>query len=155
MSAGDKELYSLLVPLVDERLLIPRASVAEVIRYESPKDQTEGKGWLLGTIMWNSRDLPVIAFEGTMGRDLPIPIGRTRIVILYSTTGKIREGFFGILTQGFPQLVRVNEEVLKLDSTDGWANNAPVLCRVKMINEYPLIPNFEMLEHIIAQRVSP
>ena len=155
MSAGDKELYSLLVPLVDERLLIPRAGVAEVIRYESPKDQTEGKGWLLGTIMWNSRDLPVIAFEGTMGRDLPIPIGRTRIVILYSTTGKIREGFFGILTQGFPQLVRVNEEVLKLDSTDGWANNAPVLCRVKMINEYPLIPNFEMLEHMIAQRVSP
>ena len=90
-----------------------------------------------------------------MGRDLPIPMGRTRIVILYSTTGKIREGFFGILTQGFPQLVRVNEEVLKLDSKDGRADNVPVLCRVKMINEFPLIPNFEMLEHMIAERVSP
>ena len=155
MSVEDKELYSLLVPLVDERLLIPRASVAEVIRYESPKEETEAKSWLLGTIMWNSRDLPVIAFEGAMGRDLPIPMGRTRIVILYSTTGKIREGFFGILTQGFPQLVRVNEEVLKLDSKDGWADNVPVLCRVKMINEFPLIPNFEMLEHMIAERVSP
>ena len=38
---------------------------------------------------------------------------------------------------------------------DGWADNVPVLCRVKMINEFPLIPNFEMLEHMIAERVSP
>lgn len=155
MSAEDKELYSLLVPLADERLLIPRASVAEVTRYESPKEETEAKDWLLGTITWNSRDLPIIAFEGTMGRDLPIPTGRTRIVILYSTSGKIQEGFFGILTQGFPQLVCVNEEVLKLDSIDSWANNVPVLCRVKMINEFPLIPNLEMLENMIAQRISP
>ena len=55
-----------------------------------------------------------------------------------------------MLTQGFPQLVRVNEEVLKLDSTEGWPKEAPVLCRVKMINEYPLIPNLERLETMVA-----
>jgi chemosensory pili system protein ChpC len=47
-------------------------------------------------------------------------------------------------------LVRVNEEVLKLDSTEGWPEEAPVLCRVKMINEFPLIPNLERLETMVA-----
>jgi chemosensory pili system protein ChpC len=56
-----------------------------------------------------------------------------------------------VLTQGFPQLVRVNREVLNLDSTDGWPEGAPVLCRVKMINEYPLVPDLEALEGMIME----
>ena len=57
----------------------------------------------------------------------------------------------GFVTQGFTQLVRVNRDVLRLDSTDGWAEDAPVLCRVKMINEFSLIPHLEKLELMIAE----
>ena len=152
MSAADEELYSLLVPLADERLIVPRACVAEVVRYTPPVTKDGSKEWMLGTISWNGRDLPVVSFEGAIGNELPATTGRTRVVIFYSTTGQVRYGFFGILTQGFPQLVRVNEEVLKLDNTRGWADDAPVLCRVKMINEFPLIPNLEALEHMIAEQ---
>lgn len=148
--SSEEELYSLLVPLADERLIVPRACVAEVVRYTPPVQKEGGKDWMLGTIGWNGRDLPVVAFEGAIGNAMPAPTGRTRVVVFYSTTGDVRTGFYGILTQGFPQLVRVNEEVLKLDSADGWPEDAPVLCRVKMINEYPLIPNLEALEGMIA-----
>lgn len=150
MSAADEELYSLLVPLADERLIVPRACVAEVVRYTPPVQKDGNQNWMLGNIGWNGRDLPVVAFEGAIGKDVPAPTGRTRVVVFYSSTGAIRPGFFGILTQGFPQLVRVNEDVLKLDSTEGWPQDAPVLCRVKMINEFPLIPNLEVLEGMIA-----
>lgn len=150
MSGADEELYSLLVPLVEERLIVPRACVAEVVRYTPPAQNDGKKNWMLGTIGWNGRDLPVVAFEGAIGKDVPAPTGRTRVVVFYSSTGSIRSGFFGILTQGFPQLVRVNEDVLKLDSAEGWPEGAPVLCRVKMINEFPLIPNLEVLERMIA-----
>ena len=150
MSATDEELYSLLVPLVDERLIVPRACVAEVVRYTPPVQKDGSQNWMLGTISWNGRDLPVVAYEGAIGKDIPAPTGRTRVVVFYGSTGAVRAGFFGILTQGFPQLVRVNEEVLKLDSSEGWADDAPVLCRVKMINEFPLIPNLETLEKMIA-----
>ena len=150
MSAADEELYSLLVPLVDERLIVPRTCVAEVVRYTPPVQKDGNKSWMLGTIGWNGHDLPVVAFEGAIGKDVPAPTGRTRVVVFHSSTGGIRPGFFGILTQGFPQLVRVNEDVLKLDSSEGWPQGAPVLCRVKMINEFPLIPNLEALEEMIA-----
>ena len=147
---AEEELYSLLVPLADERLIVPRACVAEVVRYTQPVQSDGTRNWLLGTIGWNGRDLPVISFEGTMGRDVPAPTGRTRVVVFYATTGGLQSGFFGVLTQGFPQLVRVNEEVLKLEAKDGFSAGAPILCRVRMINEFPLIPNLESLEQMIA-----
>jgi len=150
VSSADEELYSLLVPLADERLIVPRACVAEVVRYTPPVQKDGLQSWMLGTIGWNGRELPVVAFEGAIGKDVPAPTGRTRVVVFYSSTGGVRAGYFGVLTQGFPQLVRVNEDVLKLDSTEGWPADAPVLCRVKMINEFPLIPNLEQLEGMIA-----
>ncbi len=151
MSAESEELYSLLVPLSEDRLILPRACVAEVVRYTQPQKQPGSEDWMLGTINWNGRELPVVAFEGTIGKDIPAPTGRTRVVVFYSSTGKIKTGYFGVLTQGFPQLVRVNREVLNLDSTDGWPEDAPVLCRVKMINEYPLVPDLEALEGMIME----
>jgi chemosensory pili system protein ChpC len=151
VSSEAEELYSLLVPLSDDRLILPRACVAEVVRYTQPDQQPGSQDWMLGTINWNGRELPVVAFEGTIGKDIPAPTGRTRVVVFYSSTGKIKTGYFGVLTQGFPQLVRVNREVLDLDSTEGWPEGAPVLCRVKMINEYPLVPDLEALEDMIIE----
>lgn len=151
MNAEAEELYSLLVPLSKDRLILPRACVAEVVRYTQPEQQPGSQNWMLGTVNWNGRELPVVAFEGTIGKEIPAPTGRTRVVVFYSSTGKIKTGYFGVLTQGFPQLVRVNREVLKLESTEGWPEDAPVLCRVKMINEYPLVPDLEALEDMIIE----
>ncbi|MEX2494839.1 MAG: chemotaxis protein CheW [Woeseia sp.] len=145
-----EELYSLLVPLAEDRLIVPRACVAEVVRFTGAERSEGQEAWMLGNVNWNGRSLPVVSFEGAIGKEIPVTSGRTRIVVFHSSTGRIRTGYFGVLTQGFPQLVRVNRAVLKLDSTDGWAKEAPVLCRVKMINEYPLVPHLEALELMIA-----
>ena len=150
MSEAEEELYSLLVPLVGERLIVPRACVAEVVRYSRPEDASNDHDWLTGKINWNGRELPVVAFEGTLGTNPPSASGRTRVVVFTASTGHLSTGYFGVLTQGFPQLVRVNRDVLKLEATDGWPDDAPVLCRVKMINEFPLVPDLEKLELMLA-----
>ncbi len=151
MSAQEnEELYSLLIPLSEDRLIVPRACVAEVVRFSKPDKESGAHFWMLGNISWNGRQLPVVSFEGALGKAVPAPSGRTRIVVFVATTGQLKTGFFGVLTQGFPQLVRVNRDVLKLDSTADYGDSAPVLCRVKMINEFPLIPNLERLESMIV-----
>lgn len=151
MSAAAEELYSLLVPLVDDRLIVPRACVAEVVRFSEPDHQESAHRWMLGSVNWSGRALPVVSFEGALGKEIPATTGRTRIVVFLASTGQLNTGYFGILTQGFPQLVRVNSDVLQLDATDGWPEEAPVLCRVKMINEFPLIPDLEKLELMLAR----
>lgn len=151
MSAEADELYSLLVPLSGDRLIVPRACVAEVVRFSAPEHEAGAQDWMMGTVSWNGRPLPVVSFEGALGNDMPVATGRTRIVVFYASTGQLKAGYFGVLTQGFPQLVRVNRDVLKLEAKEGWPEEAPVLCRVRMINEYPLIPDLERLEAMLAR----
>ena len=149
--SGEQELYGLLVPLLDERLLVPRACVAEVTGFQPLQEMPGAPPWYLGIAAWNGRGIPVISFEGACGKRIPVIGGRTRIVIFACLGQKLPAGHFGIATQGFPQLVRVNRQVLRLDSTDGWPDAAPVLCKVRMINEYPLIPDLEKIESMIAE----
>lgn len=155
MSAETDELYSLLVPLAEDRLIVPRACVAEVVRFSQPEHDPGAQKWMLGTVNWNGRDLPVVSFEGLLDKDIPATSGRTRIVVFYASAGQLKTGHFGVLTQGFPQLVRVNRDVLSLHTTEGWPAEAPVLCRVKMINEFPLIPDLGKLEAMLAQESIP
>ncbi len=151
MTPDTDELYSLLVPLTEDRLIVPRACVAEVVRFSQPEHEEGAHNWMLGTVNWTGRQLPVVAFEGLLGKEVPAATGRTRIVVFYAGSGQLKTGFFGVLTQGFPQLVRVNRDVLSLHTTEGWPESAPVLCRVKMINEFPLIPDLEQLEALLAR----
>lgn len=153
MSDETQELYSLLIPLSEDRLIVPRACVVEVVRFTKPDSEAGAHSWMLGTVNWNGRELPVASFEGALGKAVPATTGRTRIVVFYAITGQLKNGYFGVLTQGFPQLVRVNKDVLQLSESDGWPDAAPVLCRVKMINEFPLIPDLERLEMMLAEEL--
>jgi chemosensory pili system protein ChpC len=96
----------------------------------------------------------VVSFEGTMGQPLPSVSSRTRIVIFHAAAGLLPGGCFGMLTQGFPQLVRVNADVILADVSRSFPERAPVICQVRMVNETPLIPDLERLEEMIAEETS-
>lgn len=144
------EIYSLLVPLADGRLIVPRACVGEVIGYVTPSEMTGAPPWYIGTFPWNTRHVPLISFEGACGQNIPPVSGRTRIVIFHCIGAKLEGGFFGVLSQGFPQLVRVSSDVVRPDHSRVFAERTPVICQVRMINETPLVPDLERLEEMVA-----
>ena len=146
-----EELYSLLVPLIEDRLIVPRACVAEVVRLSRTEHVPGAPDWLVGTLDWNGRTVPVVAFEAMLGRGLPDSSPRTRVVVFHATHSELRSAYYGILTQGFPQLVRVNRDVIKVDTSAGFNESAPVVTRVRMINEYPLIPDLERIEEQLVE----
>jgi chemosensory pili system protein ChpC len=145
------ELYSLLIPLAQERLIVPRACVAEVVTWQAPEKMQGVPPWYLGTIHWSGRPVPVICFEAACGQPLPTPGTRTRIVIFVGLSSQVTGGYFGVITQGFPQLVRVNADVVKADPSRSFPERGPILCQVRMLNESPLIPDFECLEQMISE----
>ena len=150
MSAAAEELYSLLVPLTEDRLIVPRACVAEVVRLSRPAHVAGAPEWLVGNLDWNGRTLPAVSFEAMLGRSMPETSARTRVVVFYAANADLKGGYYGILTQGFPQLVRVNRDVLKVDGTVSFDDDSPVVTRVRMINEYPLVPDLEVIEERIV-----
>ena len=154
MAERVNEIYSLLIPLVDARLIVPRACVAEVIGYQAPVEMTNAPPWYVGLVSWGGRNVPVVSFEGAFGQTLPSISTRTRIVIFHGSSGKLQAGYFGMLTQGFPQLVRVNADVVRPDPSRSFPERSPVICQVRMINETPLIPDLQRLEQMIAEETS-
>ena len=150
-SAGvEQEIYCLLVPLADDRLLLPRSCVTEVINYQAPTPMDGAPPWYLGTIAWGGRRVPLVSFEATCGKALPRTSGRTRIVVMQGITNQAG-GNFAVLTQGFPQLVRLTSDVVHADDSRSFGERVPVIGQVRMVNETPLIPDFEQLEGMIAE----
>lgn len=149
-TAAGEEIYCLLVPLSEDRLLLPRACVAEVINYQAPTPMEGAPPWYLGTVAWGGRRVPLVAFEATLGKALPRASGRTRIVVMQGLTSRTG-GNFCVLTQGFPQLVRLTPEVIHADDSRSFNERVPVIGQVRMMNETPLIPDFERLEAMIAE----
>lgn len=143
-----REVYSLLMPVQDGRIIVPRAAVAEVTGYVRPKERpADAPDFLLGFIDWQGQKIPLVSFEAARGRGVPELGRRTRIAIVFGIAGRLNPDVFAVVTQGYPYLVRVNENVLQREEM----NAEPLmLARVRMANEKPYIPDFEKLEMLIA-----
>lgn len=152
--SAPRELYSLLIPLRSERLLVPRMCVAEVTGFAEPEPPAAGAPpWYLGTITWSGRRVPVVALDDADRQRVDDQkAARRRIVVFHALGSRLRAGYYGVLTQGFPQLVRVNGDVVSYDDSDVPADR-PFLCRVRMIHEYPLIPDVDRLEDMLAEQL--
>ena len=149
------ELYGLMVPLEKDRLLVPRGCVAEVIGYQAPQEMTGAPPWHLGMIKWNGRSVPLVSFEGCAGEDVPAPNSRSRVVVLNALNESLGGGAMGILSQGFPQLVRISPEFVKLDATREFPDDGPVACQIQLLDERPLVPDLDRLEAMIAPATEP
>ena len=145
------ELYGLMVPLEKDRLLVPRGCVAEVVGYQTPQEMTGAPPWHLGVISWNGRKVPLVSFEGCSGGDVAPPTQRSRVVVLNAVSEQIRSGHVAILSQGFPQLVRISPEFVKLDATRQFPDDSPVVCQIQLLDESPVVPDLDRLEEMVAR----
>lgn len=150
------ELYSLLIPLRAERMLVPRVCVAEVTAFAEPEPPADedGPDWFLGTLTWNGRRIPVVSLDAGDHEALDSrKAARRRIVVFHAVGSALRGGHYGVVTQGFPQLVRVNRDVVEYDTESAVPEGRPFLCRLRMIHEFPLVPDVDRLEQLLAERV--
>jgi chemosensory pili system protein ChpC len=144
MASASEDIYSLLIPLEKERLVVPRSCVAEVVRYAVPTGGDADR-WLCGTVVWNNLDIPIVSLERLCGMPPPAPGGRTRIVVFHPLSRNDGSPY-GLLAEGFPQMVRVSREVLEVDQGYQVPPDSPIICRVRMLHEQALIPDLEMIE---------
>jgi chemosensory pili system protein ChpC len=146
-------LYSLLVPLEQMRLIVPRDCVAEVVGWDAVRHRREGPqpSWLAGELRWDGREIPVLSFERLCGLETEWPRQRARVVVIRCLGKRLKAGYFGVLTRGFPQIVRVTQSALVPNAQSTWPAQAPVLCELQMVGQSPVIPDLEQVEGELAQ----
>jgi chemosensory pili system protein ChpC len=145
-----EDIYSLLIPLEKERLVVPRSAVAEVIRYAPPTGADDDNSWYRGKVIWNNVDIPLVSIERLAGMAAPMPADKTRIVVFESLSGKEAMPY-GVLAEGFPKMVRVSREVMELDRSYNAPEGSAIICRVQMLQEQALIPDLELIEQSLLQ----
>ena len=150
MAVIAEELYSLLVPLGEERLIVPRNCIAEVIRFTASPDDGLDAPWLYGMTQWGDKKIPVISFETLCGEKAPERSGRTRVVVFHPLGTTPGYPNYGFLSEGFPQMVKLNREVVVLDETYRVPPDAPLVCQIIMIKDHALIPDLEIVEQKIV-----
>ncbi len=154
MSESGREIYSLLIPLADARLLVPRACVAEIAGYQVPATMVGAPPWYLGLVQWTGRAVPLISFEGLCRQPTPAVSSRSRLVVMHAIGERVDAGAYALVSQGFPQLVRVSADVIRPDAAYVVPEDNPVVCRVRMLNETPWIPDLDRLEVLIADETT-
>ena len=138
----------MLIQVREARLLLPNATIAEVLSFATPEPVDNAPDWLLGRIRWRGWQLPLVSFsrfagiaeeEGGLG---------SKVIVLKALGGDTRHPYFAMLTQGFPRLVTVTEAALAtLDDSDEVPEG--VLARVRMNEDEAIVPDLAALEESV------
>jgi chemosensory pili system protein ChpC len=143
MSAQRQEVDSVLLPLAEDRVLLPKVAVAEVYSLDAMSFRAEAPNWWLGFLPWHGHQVPVISFEALSGRELPAHTKRARVVVINSLGSYLETGLFAILAQGHPHLASLGGQAVQ---PDGEPSSAVELSRLRVGNTRPVIPDLEAIE---------
>ncbi|MFN3842083.1 MAG: chemotaxis protein CheW [Rehaibacterium terrae] len=148
MSATQADIRGVLIAVTEGRLLLPNASVAEVITFAEPEAVPGAPDWLLGRIPWQGWRLPVLSFARLAGLAGQEREYGAKVVVIKALGGHPKLPYFALLTQGFPRLVTVSETGL-LVSDDGRPPPLGVRMRTLYKDEPVLIPDLDSIELLI------
>jgi chemosensory pili system protein ChpC len=96
-------LHSLEVPLQGVALIVPSASVAEVINPINMTPIPFSEPWLKGVIGWRTLAVPVVSLEVLLGAGAPVNIATGKIVIFYPMNGRKDWEFYALLAVAEPR----------------------------------------------------
>lgn len=140
-----REIRCVLVPAGDLRLLLPNATVAEVITLPTPEPVEDAPTWLLGRIAWRGWRVPLVSFAKLAGAGEGDPDLAVRVAVFKALGGNPDLPFIAVLTQGFPRLTTLNAELI-IPTHDGTALPDGVRAQVLVRDDVAVIPDLEAIE---------
>jgi chemosensory pili system protein ChpC len=140
-----REIRCVLVPVGNQRLLLPNATIAEVVTQSKPEPVADAPEWLLGRIAWRGWRVPLVSFTQLAGTEEGDAELSVRVAVLKALGGNPKLPFIAVLTQGFPRLTTLNAELI-IPTHDGSPLPAGVRAQVLVRDDVALIPDLEWIE---------
>ncbi|CAM5314234.1 chemotaxis protein CheW [Rhodanobacter lindaniclasticus] len=140
-----REIRCVLVPVGEARMLLPNATIAEVVTHSAPEPIEGAPPWLLGRIAWRGWRVPLVSFTrlaGTAEGDSELVV---RVAVLKALGGDPRLPFIAVQTQGFPRLTTLNAELI-IPTHDGKGLPDGVRAHVLVRDDVAMIPDLEWIE---------
>ena len=153
MAELPREIRGVMVPVTDGRVLLPNATVAEVISYVAPEKVPNAPAWLLGRLSWRGWRLPLFSFPMLIGRLDDESRRNARVAVLKALGGNAGMPFVALLAQGFPRLTTITPELL-IPSADEHQHAPGVRAEVLVRDDRAIIPDLDAIEGMIARALA-
>ncbi len=137
-------IHLLEIPLARFPLLVPSATVAEVINSGPMAPLPLCPPWVLGVLGWRGQGLAVVSFEALLAGQVPLAGQRSKIIVFYPPPGAVAHAFFGIISLREPQ-PHIIKEPGELSSTAGAVDSPYVAATVRVKGRALMIPNLEQV----------
>lgn len=144
------EISTYVVPLQKSGVLVPNATVAEIIPYEPLQRVQDTPDWFLGYLGWRGVQVPVISFEMLTverGSFSLVSVSSACLVVLKTVSGASDFSFFAMVAQAEPKLVAITAD--ELFAVDEPADQTEVE-RVGYGDEVVSIPDLDYIESRLA-----
>src|SRR5215468_1265919 len=107
-----REIRGVMIPVTGGRVLLPNATVAEVITYSTPEKIANAPDWLLGRLSWRGWRLPLFSFSMLSGNAKQENTSNAKVAVLKGIGGNAKIPFVAMLAQGFPRLTTITPDLL-------------------------------------------
>jgi len=146
--ASNDEVRGVLIQAGAERVLLPNATVAEMMS-RVPVQPIEGApDWLAGYIAWQGWEVPLLSYARFNGGDEAV-FGSNKVVALKALGGNPEMPYFALLTQSFPQLIAVPRDGLLADASEESLPQG-VHMRVLLGEQSALLPDLDAIESAVV-----
>jgi chemosensory pili system protein ChpC len=147
---AEKEIRTILAPLIDGHVLLPNSAVAEVLNFTSPEPIKQSPAWLLGEMAWHGWQVPIISFEQLVNKKNRSSVTpRSRILIIKTLGESTQVNYIGLVIQGLPKLKKVTPDSLLEQEGDELPET--LFSRVSIDDLQAVIPELGELTHIVEQ----
>lgn len=144
-----RDLATFLLPLIEQVLVVPNVSVAEIIDYQAPVPLDDAPNWYLGKMPWRTTEIPLISFEALNDHPFQQLNAESRVAVFNGISANGEMPFWGLVTQGIPRQMKVLPEEVHPDQSlaVGIAEKQNVLVN----GEAAVLPDLDKVEAKILQ----
>ena len=142
--ASNDEVRGVLIQAGAERVLLPNATVAEMMSRVAVQPIEGAPDWLAGYIAWQGWEVPLLSYARFNGGDEPVSASN-KVVVLKALGGNPELPYFALLTQSFPQLISIPRDGLLADASEETLPPG-VHMRVLLGEQSALLPDLDALE---------
>jgi chemosensory pili system protein ChpC len=129
-------------------MVLPNVTIAELIPFKMPTDIVNAPDWIVGEIEWRGTMIPIVSYEDFCGFKKGLAGQDLRVAVVNSPNGeqgKMR--FFGLLTQGLPSLIKLEEAAIKENQNTTLHKGQKMA--VTLETGHATIPDLDMIEAAI------
>jgi chemosensory pili system protein ChpC len=143
---AQQSIHLIEIPTDKLPLLVPSATIAEVINVGELSPLPLAQPWALGVTGWRTKVVIVVSFEALLAGTITTPRPRSKIIVFYPLPGANDGDFFGVLSTREPQPHVIDNNTDLVPNAAGAVESDYIAATVKLREKTLLIPDMDALK---------